>query len=119
LQSSIPDKSSESSQVLELAQDGMGEEYGEETLQERRIRSKKQKHFFKSFPTADSGSEMDPKSPAAGSVGDGVGISTSVHVESEDDFSESGHITDPGLLSVIMGRFITPGERMTEQEAKT
>ena len=30
--------------------------------------------FFKSVSTADSGSEMDPKSPSAGSVGDGVSL---------------------------------------------
>jgi len=101
-------------------EDGVGEEeeYGEETLQERRIRSKKRKHFFKSVSTADSGSEMDPKSPSAGSVGDGVSVSTSGQVESEDDYSESGHITDPGLLSVIMERFFIPLKMRAQQNAK-
>eukprot|EP00092_Neocalanus_flemingeri_P023097 GFUD01025043.1.p1 GENE.GFUD01025043.1~~GFUD01025043.1.p1 ORF type:complete len:846 (+),score=217.32 GFUD01025043.1:50-2539(+) len=86
------------------------EEEGEETIQEKRRRRKKRKQFFTSVNAAESASEMDPKSPAPSSGGGEGGGSASGGFESEDDFSESGYITDPCLLSRVMERFTSSFE---------
>jgi len=90
--------------TLEEENSGDDMEYGEETLRERRIRNKKRRSFYKTVSNADSGSEMDPKSPSAPSS-HGEGGMSSGEV-SEDEFSESGYITDPTLLSRVLERFV-------------
>ena len=84
---------------MALEEDDIGEEeeYGEETLQERRIRSKKRKYFFKQVYNGLVlkwiQSHLLQKV-----LSECVSVSTSGQVESEDDYSECGHIKDPGLL---------------------
>ena len=90
--------------TLEEENSGDDMEYGEETLRERRIRNKKRRSFYKTVSNADSGSEMDPKSPSAPSSHGEGGISSGE--VSEDEFSESGYITDPTLLSRVLERFV-------------
>jgi len=92
---------------LAMEQEGMEEDEdleGLESIQERKRRRKKQRQFFKSVSNADSGSEMDPKSPSAPSSVGGGGSTSGAELE---EYSESGHMTDPTLLSQVMERFTT------------
>jgi len=70
----------------------------EDSIDERKRRSKKRKHFFKSVSNADSGSEMDPKSPSSSNVASKSGDASS-EAESHDDFQE-----DPSFYTTILER---------------
>jgi len=101
---------------MAVEEEGLGEdvEYGEETLQERKIRSKKRRSFYKSVSGSDIGSEGDPKSPSARSSQCESGLSSGA--VSEDEFSDSGYMTDPTLFSRVMERFVPREKRSVKDK---
>jgi len=90
--------------AVETGEEEEDVEFGEETLQDRRRKRKKRKEFFTTISNADSGSEKDPKSPGPSNHGSGRGEGSTAG-DDNDDFSESGFLTDPCLLSRLMERF--------------
>jgi len=83
------------------------EEDEEETnaLLESKRRSKKRRQFLKSVSNPDSGTDTEPEPMSPSSACEGIGGPRSLLSDYETDYSESGYVTDSGVLAQMLARF--------------